>query len=645
MRLAWITLAATLTAATLFAQPAAITAEGVPPVTPQLRERLEPYLEARSAFLFDWHPTRREVLVGTRFSDVTQVHRVTTPMGARRQLTFYPDRVGGASWEPTKGEFFLFSKDAGGGEFFQLYRYDFPSGKVTLLTDGKSRNTGARWSHSGHAIAWSSTRRTGRDTDIWTMNPRDPGSARQLLEVSGGGWGVSDWSHDGKQLIVGEYISANESRLWLVNVADGSRRRLTPVDKEPVSYSSARFSRDGRSVLLLTDRGGEFRRLVRLDVSSGRMETVVESPWDVSDFELSRDGSRLAWVTNEAGVGVLHLREMKSGRDLPLPPLPLGTIGGIEWRDDAPEIGFTLTSAKSPTDVFSIDLREGSLTRWTESETGGLDLSGNVEPELVAMKSFDGLEISAFAYRPDPSRFPGPRPVMVIIHGGPEGQSRPGFLGRNNFFINEMGVALVYPNVRGSSGYGKTFLAMDNGMRREESVRDIGAVLDWIEQDVRLDQDRVMVYGGSYGGYMVLASMIHFADRLKAGIDVVGISDFVTFLQNTQDYRRDLRRAEYGDERDPAMLRYLQSISPLRQAAKIRDPLLVIQGLNDPRVPHTEAEQIVAALRTSGVPVWYVAASDEGHGFNKRPNQDYQMAAMVMFMEQFLLGAEEPVTR
>lgn len=640
MRLALVTLAAALGGVTLLAQPASITAEGVPAVTPELRARIEPYLDARAASLFDWHPARREMLIGTRFSDVTQVHRVTEPMGARRQLTFYADRVSGASWEPTRGEFFIFSKDTGGGEFFQLYRYDFPSGKVTLLTDGKSRNTGPRWSHSGRLIAWSSTRRNGRDTDIWQMDPRDPASPKQILEVSGGGWFALDWSPDEKQLLVGEYISANESRIWLVNLSDGTRRRITPDDPDPVAWISARFTPDGRSVLLLTDRGSEFRRLVRLHLASGRMEKLVESRWDVDSFELSRDGSRLAWVTNENGVGVLHLRDMTNGRELPIPELPLGTIGGIEWRKDAPELGFTLTSAKSPTDVYSIDLREAALVRWTESETGGLDLSRNIEPELVTMKSFDGLEISAFAYRPDPARFPGPRPVMISIHGGPEGQSRPGFLGRTNFFINELGVAIVYPNVRGSAGYGKTYLALDNAERREDSVRDIGAVLDWIEQDERLDEGRVMVYGGSYGGYMVLASMIHFSDRLRAGIDIVGISDFVTFLQNTQDYRRDLRRAEYGDERKPEMLRYLQSISPLRQASKIRDPLLVIQGLNDPRVPASEAEQIVAALRTNEVPVWYVAASDEGHGFRKRVNQDYQMAVMVMFIERYLLDPE-----
>jgi dipeptidyl aminopeptidase/acylaminoacyl peptidase len=253
------------------------------------------------------------------------------------------------------------------------------------------------------------------------------------------------------------------------------------------------------------------------------------------------------------------------------------------------------------------------------------------------MKSFDGLEISAFVYRPDAKKFPGKRPVMISIHGGPESQFQPGFLGRSNYLINEMGIAYVAPNVRGSSGYGKTYLALDNGFKREDTVKDIGTVIDWIRKDPTLDSDRILVYGGSYGGYMVLASMIHHADKLRAGIDVVGISSFVTFLANTQDYRRDLRRAEYGDERDPKMKAFLERISPLTNASKIEDPLFVIQGFNDPRVPYTEAEQIAKAARGNDNPVWYLMAKDEGHGFAKKSNADFQFLAMIKFMEEFLL--------
>jgi dipeptidyl aminopeptidase/acylaminoacyl peptidase len=280
------------------------------------------------------------------------------------------------------------------------------------------------------------------------------------------------------------------------------------------------------------------------------------------------------------------------------------------------------------------------VTRWTESETGGLDASKFSEPEPVKFTSFDGRTISAFVYRPDATKFPGPRPVLINIHGGPEGQSRPDFLGRSNYYLNELGCTLVFPTVRGSSGYGKTFLTLDNGVKREDSVRDIGALLDWIGMQPGLDAKRVAVMGGSYGGYMVLACLTHFSDRLRCGIDVVGISNFVTFLKNTQDYRRDLRRVEYGDERDPAMAEFLAKISPLNSVAKIASPLLVVQGKNDPRVPVTEAEQMVKALRNRGSTCWYLMATDEGHGFGKKKNADFQFLAQILFLREYLLTAK-----
>jgi dipeptidyl aminopeptidase/acylaminoacyl peptidase len=309
----------------------------------------------------------------------------------------------------------------------------------------------------------------------------------------------------------------------------------------------------------------------------------------------------------------------------------------VKCHANSRDLGFNLNSAKSPADAYSLDTKTGKLERWTESETGGLDPTDFVEPELVRIRSFDGLEISGFLYRPDPGKFPGPRPVLVQIHGGPESQSRPGFQARNNYYVNELGVAVFLPNVRGSSGFGKTFLTLDNGFKREDTVRDIGAFLDWIQRDTRLDKSRIAVIGGSYGGYMVLASMVHYSDRLCCGVDIVGISNFLTFLKNTQDYRRDLRRAEYGDERDAAMAEFLGKISPANQANKIRKPLFVVQGLNDPRVPASESEQMVKAIRASGGNVWYLLAKDEGHGFQKKKNSDFMFLSTVMFLQEHLL--------
>ena len=312
-------------------------------------------------------------------------------------------------------------------------------------------------------------------------------------------------------------------------------------------------------------------------------------------------------------------------------------MANLEWHANGRDLAFNLSSAKSAYDVYSLDLPTGKIERWTESETGGLNPAAFVEPEVIKLKSFDGLGISAIVYRPDPARFPGRRPVLISIHGGPEGQSHPGFQARFNYYLNELGVALVYPNVRGSAGYGKAFLTLDNGFKREDSVKDIGTVIDWIQQDARCDGGRIAVMGGSYGGYMVLAAMMHYSDRLRCGVDVVGISNFVTFLQNTQDYRRDLRRVEYGDEREPQMRAFLEKISPANHASSIRKPLFVVQGKNDPRVPLSEAEQMVQAIRTHGGKVWYLMAKDEGHGFAKKRNADFQFLSTILFLQENLL--------
>ncbi len=612
--------------------------EGVPPIPASLADQVRRYTEYRSAGLRDWHPTERAMLIGTRFGNSQQIHLVKSPLGARTQLTFASEPVGGGSFEPKTGRYLLIAMDAGGNEFTQLFRQDLPSGEVTLLTDGRSQNGGVRWSRAGDQIAYSSTRRNGADRDLYTMDPAAPASDRLVLAVKGGGWGVADWSPDDRRWLVFEYISVTHSRLWEVEVATGAMSRLAPVGvPDTAAYAGARYSRDGSGVYLITDADAEFRRLAHLDLATKKLTPITESiAWDVDDFELSPDGKTLAFETNEGGVSRLHLMDTASRRVRAV-PLPVGLLGGLRWHRSGREIGFTLTTARTASDVYSLDPRTLALTRWTESETGGLDTSKLPEPELIRWRSFDGREITGFYYRP-PARFAGRRPVLISIHGGPEGQARPGFLGRNNFFLNELGLAIVYPNVRGSTGYGKTFVGLDNGMRREDAVRDIGGLLDWIATRPDLDAGRILVSGGSYGGYMTLAVATHYDARICCAIDVVGISNFVTFLTNTESYRRDLRRVEYGDERDPEMRAFMERIAPLNNASKITKPLFVVQGGNDPRVPRTEAEQMVARVKANGSPVWYLMARDEGHGFRKKSNADYQFYATVAFVRQFLLG-------
>jgi dipeptidyl aminopeptidase/acylaminoacyl peptidase len=632
--------------ATVFAQiPDNLVVEGIPPIPAALKRDTSRYLEFRTATFAAWHPTRREMLIGTRFSDTLQLHAVAQPGGARRQWTFSSEPVAGGQFEPRQGRFVVFSQDVGGGEFYQLHRLDLAEGKTTLLTDGRSRNGNARFSRDGHWLFHNSTRRNGRDTDVWRMDPQKPESAELILEVSGGGWAVLDVNEDGSQVLVQNRRSITDSELHLLTVATRKLSKLTPNRERVVSYGSARFSRDGRSVFATTDLDSEFLHLVRIDVASGNLtplgSNTSKSPaWDVEAFEVSPDGEQLAFVSNENGSSRLSLVKLGSGKVRALSGIPIGVMTGLEWHENGRDLGFSLAHAQSPSDAYSVDVKTGRLTRWTESETGGLPAKAFREPELITIPSFDQLKVSAFVYRPDPQRFPGKRPVAVIIHGGPESQSRPGFMARYNYFLNELGIALVVPNVRGSAGYGKRFLTLDDGYLREDSVKDIGAFLDWIGTDSGLDPARVSVMGGSYGGYMTLASLVHFSDRLRCGVDVVGISNFVTFLTNTQEYRRDLRRVEYGDERDPRMRAHLEKISPLNQVDRIRVPLMVVQGKNDPRVPLSEAEQMVKAVRAQGQTCAYLMAKDEGHGFAKKPNADFQFLSTIQFLQEHLLGRE-----
>ena len=618
-----------------------LVADGVPPIPASLAAEVRRYTESRGAGLADWHPTRREILIATRFANTAQIHRVAMPLGARTQLTFFDEPVGGASYEPRTGRYFLFTRDVGGNEFAQMYRYDVADGRVTLLTDGgRSQNGGWVWSRAGDRIAYSSTRRNGADRDLYVMDPANPRSDRLVLQVQGGGWGALDWSPDGRRLVVGEYLSVNQANLWMVDLAAGQKTAITDA-RDTVAWGGAEFTNDGRSILTTTDVGSEFQRLALMDLATKRLTTLTPGiNWDVESFDLSPDGRTVAFSTNEAGVSKLYLLDMATRRVRPVTAgVPQGVLGGLIWHRNSRDLGFSANSARSTSDVYSLNTATGAVTRWTESELGGLTAAELAEPRLIRWPSFDGREITGFYYRP-PARFTGKRPVIINIHGGPEGQSRPLFLGRNNYFLNEMGVAIIYPNVRGSTGYGKTFVKLDNGMKRYDSVKDIGALLDWIARQPELDASRVMVTGGSYGGYMTLAVATMYNDRVRASLDVVGISNFNTFLKNTESYRRDLRRVEYGDERVPEMAAFFERTAPLNNAGNISRPLFVVQGGNDPRVPRTEAEQMVARVKQNGSPVWYLMAKDEGHGFRKKANIDYQFYATVMFIRQHLIGQD-----
>ena len=631
------------------------TSENIPKIPAALLEQLNRYQNTRGAGLAGWTKNGC-LLIGTRFAETSQVHRVCQPMGMREQLTFYPEPVSGATPASATAwrDGFVFAKDKGGDEFAQLYWFDAATRSTSLLTDGKrTQNGGTALSRDGVRMAYTSTARNGTDRDVWIRDTKT-GASRALV-TAGGSWSAMDFSPDGTRLLVMKYVSAAESYPGVVDVASG-KLELFPVDGGKASFGGFAFAPDGKAVYFISDeplqgKSQEFKSLRHHDPASGKFEVLTANiPWDVAGFTIADDGQHLAFVSNEDGISKLRVFALPSHREIRLPALPIGVIGGVSFSPDGKRLALTLNSATSPSDVHVIDLAAARLTRWTQSEVGGLDASTFVAPALVRYPTFDQADgkqrtIPAFYYKPSkPSGAlaskTGKYPVVINIHGGPEGQSQPTFNANAQFLANELGVAMLVPNVRGSTGYGKTWLSLDNAEKREDSVKDIGALLDWIAKQPDLDASRVGVIGGSYGGYMVLAALTNYSDRIRAGVEIVGISHFGTFLKNTESYRRNLRRVEYGDERDPAMAAVFERISPLNNAAKIKAPLFVAQGRNDPRVPYTEAEQIVKAVRGNGQPVWFLMYDDEGHGFAKKGNRDYFDAATIRFWQQHLLNNE-----
>jgi dipeptidyl aminopeptidase/acylaminoacyl peptidase len=610
--------------------------DNVPSVDSPLAGKLDDYLNSRSASFVDWLPDGG-VLIATRFGDVEQLHRVAMPMGDREQLTFYREPVTTArSPQSALAPGFVFLKDQGGNEFAQVYWYDTATRAVRMLTDGKGLNGGLTWSHDGRRVAFHGTGRDSISYDLYIAEPANKLAAPRL--VFNGfqkSWSVQDWSPDDTKLLINNFVSANESHLYVMDIASAA---LTPVSEGPetASVSQARFAPDGRGVYLVTNRDSEFQQLRRVDLVTGAVETLTgHIPWDIDTFACSDDGRYLAWVANVDGQSRLTVVNVAT-RNETLPPLPDGQIGRIAFDRTGKKLGLSFESAQSPRDVFVLEVERNALVRYTKSEAGPIDPLQFVPAELVRFPTFDresgkNRQIPAFIYRPPT---PGPHPVYIDIHGGPEAQYTPSFSPFTQFLVRELGFVVIAPNVRGSSGYGKTYMNLDNGEDREDSVKDIGALLVWIGLQKDLDATNVFVSGGSYGGYMALASMVNFSDRLRGGIDVVGISNFVTFLESTSAYRRDLRRPEYGDERLPKMRAYLQRISPLTNAARISRPLLVVQGLNDPRVPATESQQMVVKIRARGGEVWYLAAKDEGHGFRKKANRDFYQRTIVTFLEK-----------
>jgi dipeptidyl aminopeptidase/acylaminoacyl peptidase len=499
------------------------------------------------------------------------------------------------------------------------------------------RNIEACWSRDGRRIAFSTNRRNGKDSDIVVKETQAPYAERVVHTGTSPGWGPVEWSPDGTSLLLRQSMGQAESRLWTMDVATAKKTQITPKSAR-CYFTQAAFAEGGKAVYALANFESDFLTPTRIDVSAATLRKLPGGPdWDGEELVVSEDGKRLVVAFNVEGFSELRCWDLTTGSQLPAPKLKPGVTSSLAFRPASHEIGFSLNSEDSASDAWSADLDTGVVTRWTTRTTRPKKEIPSPEPTIVRATSFDGLSIPALVYHPDPKKFPGKRPVMMIFHGGPEGQSRPGYRGSFHFYLNELGVALVYPNIRGSTGYGRKYLSLDDGVKRGDAIKDVGAILDWVAKSERLDPGRVAAYGGSYGGFMSLACLVNYAERFRCGVDNVGIANFATFLRDTSDYRRNARRMEYGDERKPDVKAFLDGISPANHADRIRSPLLIVQGKNDPRVPFTEAEQMRDAVKAQGGTVWFVMAKDEGHGFVKKTNADYQFAATILFLRAHLL--------
>jgi len=616
--------------------PSDLVIDGVPPVPDTLLQATAPYWKVEENYFLGWQPKTNAMLINVRGQETRQVEILKSPEGESTLKTQFPDNITSAAFMPNVGTPIVFAADHFGDEFYQLYSLDPLGGKTQLLTDGDSNNTDVIFDHTGKQIAFLSTMAGGRYDVIYVMDPRDPDSRRIIMTPETDGWMLEDWAHDGGHILA-LHLTWDAGYLWSINTSTGETRLLTKTPETQKYFLSAKYTPQDNGVFgLVLGVYGKITIEYLPVTNDGPVRKVPQDVTDALDLEMSHDGIWMAYLTGKEEAQTLHVYNTVTGEELPKIPLEPALFGRMRWTEDDSQLGFNYGSGNAPFQAYSYDMKTHQVRQWTHTDLSGIS-AARIKPELIKLKSFDEREISGYLYRPDPQKFPGKRPVLISIHGGPSAQFVPEYLGAYNYYLDGLGVALFYPNVRGSTGFGTEFMELDNGRKREDSVKDIGAVLDWIDNDPRLDSSRIGVQGGSYGGYMTLATLYHYGNRVRCGSDMMGITDFVTLLRHTKQWWLPSARDEFGDERVPEMNKFLESISPLNHAAEIHDPLMITAGKSDLRVPASESEQMVKAMKAQNGITWYILGEEEGHGFHRASDSEYQFAAETYFFETYLL--------
>jgi dipeptidyl aminopeptidase/acylaminoacyl peptidase len=596
------------------------------------------YMNIKSCGGGDISPSGDKVLFTSNMPGVAQLFVVSSKGGWPNQITFYEDRVAFGTWSPD-GQWILFGKDIGGSERTQLFLSNPTGDKIIQLTDNyKVIHSFGDWSPDGKKIAFATNERNEAYFDIYVMdlNTRE----KKLAFQKDGNFAVAEWSPDGKTLIIEETVTNTNANLYAFSIATGQAPLLTPHEGDAI-YSNIRFTPDSKTIYLSSDQDRDFENLAKIDLPNGKLTYLENEKREISGMTLSENGRFMAYTANLNGYGDLFVKDMQSGKMVNLPKMPKGIVGDASFTKTGDKIAFSFTSAGRPSDVWVFDQTANTISQITSAPLGGIDPTTMVEPALIKYKSHDGLEIPAFFYLPQGAKKDGSLPVIVSVHGGPESQERPSFAKLYQYYLSR-GYAILAPNVRGSAGYGKAYMAMDNIEKRPEALKDLVWGVEYLKTSGYADPRKIAVMGGSYGGYSTLAMLTMYPDLWAAGVDIVGIANFETFLKNTGAWRRKLRESEYGylDKN----LDFMKSISPIYMVDKITAPLMVIQGANDPRVPQIEADQITEKVKAKGGVVDYLLFPDEGHGLAKIPNQIKAYTAAADFLDKYVKNRSSSAT-
>jgi len=598
-------------------------------------DRLDAYLSARQARPQGF-TAKGQVLITTRFGEVDELHLVDQALGARRQETFVREPVTGGAFSPDPGRnAFFYCAEAAADESSQIYYQRVGEAAARRLTDGKSINGDALWSSSGREIAFSSIARDSGTLDIDVVDPEGGALPRLVAGGDGADWRVLDWSADDRKLLLRRHVSAYEDYLYVLDLGTGQKREVEPSAAKG-AIANAKFSRDGTGVYFVSNRDGDYARLRFVNLfTADKSDLSGRGDGDVEQLALSKDGHYLAYVTDEGGADKLNLVDLRAHQDLVAPSLPeRGVVDSLSFDPDSRRLSFALTAANHPRDVYVLDLAGNRLEAWTASEAGPLDPAKFVVPRLTHFPTFDRLggksrELPLYVYEP---AGPGPHPVLIVLHDGPNARFRPTFDPWIQYVVNELGFAVLAPNVRGSTGYGKSFGELARGDLREDATKDVGALLVWLELDKRFDKTHVIVSGTGYGGYMALAALVNYGERLRGAVAMAPITDVISFVSGTAPESRGAAREEFGDERDPGTRVFMRRISPLSNADRITRPVLIAHGKNDRRVPLAQSEQLVNRLRARNQTVWYLKALDEGGSFGRWQNREAYYRAFAQFL-------------